>query len=182
MSLLLLPNETLLNVFLKLIEMGGIRDVFRVQRVCKLWRSLSPAAIVDAFKEGKLRDGWKSSVTLQDHYKENYSFIGCFNIDIKLKSYDEERKMVQFELEDIIIIKNEAMKRHLNTFMNVDLNIFDHIFNTGCKEIEIILIKKDKLRYKKCYKNESGKQVKVENTLTYSQAPVNALIKVLLTN
>jgi hypothetical protein len=90
--------------------------------------------------------------------------------------------MVQFELDNIIIIKNEAMKKHLNAFMNFDLKIFDHIFNTGCKEIEIILIKKDKLRYKKCYENESGKKVKVENTLTYSQAPVNALIKVLLTN
>ncbi|RIA88155.1 hypothetical protein C1645_775652 [Glomus cerebriforme] len=90
--------------------------------------------------------------------------------------------MVQFELEDIIINKNEAIKRHLNTFMSVDLKIFDHIFNMGCKEIEIILIKRDKLKYKKCYENEIGKQVQVENTLTYSQAPVNALVKVLLTN
>lgn len=28
---------------------------------------LSPAAIVNAFKEGKLRDGWKGSVSFNSH-------------------------------------------------------------------------------------------------------------------
>ena len=90
--------------------------------------------------------------------------------------------MVQFELEDIIISSNESMNKHLNKFMNIDLKIFDYIFNFGSKEVEIILSKKDKLKYKNCYENEIGKQVKVENILTYSQAPVYALIKILLAN